>query len=138
VIVAMLVCTALVPQESMAVERCGDLELNHIWTVREDQWGGQAQVTVASYWLGWREGAGDDEPVVDWWRRYGDERVWLDNGRAFMLLNDGDRYVLIIARRWRQHWTPYDVELEQRRDLEERFGAKHHEYRRGLAGSQPQ
>jgi len=135
---ALLILGALVPQDSLAVERCGELELNHIWSTQEDPWGGQPQVSIASYWLGWRAGAGDDEPVVDWWRRYADERVWLSDGRAYMLICDTQRLVLVIAKRWRQHWTPHDVELEQRRELEERFGADHRKYRRGLAGSKPQ
>ena len=61
----LCVCAALVPHESVAIERCGLLELNHIVTVSPDPWGGQPNISMASYWLGWRAGAGDDEPVVD-------------------------------------------------------------------------
>jgi len=130
-----------VPQLGVSVERCGTLELNHVWSCLPDPWGGQNhQIRIASYWLGRRRiEECEDYWLVDWWRLYQGEQLWLDDSRCCILLRDklSGRSVLVIARRFRQTWTSYDVEREQHQEITRKYKVDRKIYRRGLAGMKP-
>lgn len=131
-----LLVLSLVPQDCCRVEQCGEVELNHIVTVSPDPWGGQPNVSMASYWLGRRDVREcEDIWVVDWWAPYNDERVWRTERGVLIGITDRRTGSLVVveARRWRQTTTDYDIEVEQQRMILERWGLKADEYRRGLA-----
>jgi len=131
----IILLLSLVPHTE-PIEYCGNLQVNHIYNVSTQF--GQPQVTEQPYWIGWR--CNPEYPVVDWWRSYNNERVWINDGKYYLLLYDNkySRYVLIIADKYDHVWTPYDIEAEQRQELEKDFGLKHKEYRRGLLFTKPQ
>lgn len=86
---------------------------------------------VSSYWLGWD--VTRDDPIVDWWRQYHKERVWLSGGEYWAMI-DG---VLVKARKVWTVVSTYDIELAQRQRLRDWYGMDHKKYRRGLGGEKP-
>jgi hypothetical protein len=131
----VVVSFAYVPQDCLWVERCGVVEVNHIATVTPQPWGMPPAVSVQSYWLGRRDiNQCDDVWVVDWWEHYHNERVWLTPTGVMVGIRDKRTNVLVIveARSYRQTWTDYDIEVEQRREVLERWGVNADEYRRGF------
>lgn len=138
--IILTLALAFVPQQTLATDRCGTIELNHVMTVREHPWNG-IEIDVCSYWLGRRRLAEcGDVWIVDWWREYHDEQVVRMERRVSVILFDNRyrRSVLVVADAYRETWTFHDVEWEQRKMLTEKYGADHHLYRRGLAGAKPQ
>lgn len=137
VIVLLMLC--FVPRESMAVEYCGHLALNHVVTVQEDSWGGDPWLQTTSCWLGWRRGVADETSMIDWRKGFDGEEVWYDGARRYMILWDwfSHRRVLVIAESFAHHWTEYDIELDQRSDFYRRNGVEYSRYQRGLARTQP-
>lgn len=131
-----LLVLSLAPQDCCRVERCGEVELNHIVTVSPDPWGGQPNVSTASYWLGRRDVREcEDVWVVDWWVQYRDEQVWPTSRGVLLMVVDRNtnRLVVVEARGWRITYSDVDLEVEQQRMIFERWGLKADEYRRGLA-----
>lgn len=114
----LLVAVGFLPQDATRVEQCDILMLNHI----QDG---------ASYWVGWDVTRGD--PIVDWWRQYRKELVWINGGEYWALI-DG---VLVKARRSWVVLATYDIELAQRQRLRDWYGMDHKKYRRGLGGEKP-
>ena len=136
-----LLVLCFVPCPAICEDTCSVLELNHIYNVRILPWNQGFQVDVNSYWLGRRRYNQCGEVwVVDWWRRYNGEVVVRTPQGVSVLIRDKrhSRTVLVRAESFRQTWTEYDVELEQRRWLRDVYGFDHKMYRRGLAGAKPQ
>lgn len=134
-----VLATCFVPHGQIIVEHNGQIELNHIVSVSVDPWGGW-QVSETRYWLGRRAiEQCDDVWVVDWWRRYDDERPWLLSPGVLLQLRSSDGMSQIVrARAVRHFWTDYDAELVQRRNMEVKYNVSHTLYRRGLGRCKPQ
>ncbi len=126
----VILIAGLVPQPCCATERCGTIELNHIVS---------ATGVVTSYWLGRRD-IRECELVwiVDWWRPHKGEEIWPLNRGVMLLIMERDGSLIVVqARRWRQTWTDYDVEVEQRRELRAKYGADDRVYRRRIGRGTP-
>ena len=123
-IIPWIIC--LVPHTGIPIHQCETIELNHFGCLKENVWGNKPEIQITSWILG------RNSEYIEWYIKYEKQPIWHKGKQNLIILYNKGGIIIVLFKYFIETWTTYDVELDERYYLNEKYGVTENIYRTGL------